>query len=226
VLPAKAATTTVPIVFAGGGDPVKQGLVASINRPGGNVTGVNFLAGVLRAKRLQLLRYLVPKATTIGVLVNPNTVETEAERRDVQAAAQEIGQQLVVLDARSARDIETAFATFVRRGASALLVGAGNFMFVHRQQIVALAARHGLPAGYIAREAVVAGALMSYGPSIADAYRHVGIYAGRILKGDKPADLPVIQASKLEFVLNLKTAKMLGLEIHPQLLATVDDVIE
>ena len=226
MLPAKAATATVPIVFAGGGDPVKQGLVASINRPGGNVTGVNFLAGVLGAKRLQLLRQLVPKATTIGVLVNPNTVESEAERRDVQAAAQAIGQQIIIVDASSDRDIEAAFATFVRRGAGALLVGAGNFMFVHRKQIVALAARHKLPAGYIAREAVVAGALMSYGPNIADAYRQVGIYAGRILKGEKPADLPVMQASKLEFVINLKTAKALGLEFPPQLLATADEVIE
>jgi putative ABC transport system substrate-binding protein len=226
ILPAKAATTTVPIVFAGGGDPVQQGLVASINRPGGNVTGVNFLAGVLGAKRLQLLRQLVPKATTIGVLVNPNTTETEDERRDVQAAAQAIGQQLIVLDASSERDIEAAFATFVRRGAGALLVGTGNFTFVHREQIVALAVRHRLPAGHIAREAVVGGALMSYGPSIADAYRHVGIYAGRILKGEKPADLPVMQASKLEFVINLKTARMFGLEFDPQLLAIADAVIE
>jgi putative ABC transport system substrate-binding protein len=226
VLPAKAATTTVPLVFAGGGDPVKQGLVASLNRPGGNVTGVNFLTGVLGAKRLQLLRQLVPKATTIAVLVNPNTTETEAERRDVQAAAQVIGQQLIILDASSDREIETAFATLVRRGAGALLVGTGNFLFSNRERIIALAARHALPANYSQREAVVAGALMSYGPNIADAYRQVGIYAGRILKGEKPADLPVMQASKFEFVINLKTAKALGIEIHPQLLATVDEVIE
>jgi ABC-type uncharacterized transport system substrate-binding protein len=226
MLPVKAATTTVPIVFAGGGDPVQQGLVASLNRPGGNVTGVNFLSGVLGAKRLQLLHQLVPMATTIGMLVNPNTVETELERKDVQTAAHELGQQLVILDASSDRDIETAFETFVQRGVGALLVGTGNFTFANRGRIVALAVRHRLPASYIGREAAMTGALMSYGPSIADAYRQVGVYAGRILKGEKPADLPVMQAIKFEFVLNLKTAKALGLELHPQLLATVDEVIE
>ena len=147
-LAAKAATTTVPIVFATGGDPVRDGLVASLNRPGGNVTGVNFFTGVLGAKRLELLRQLVPKATTIGVLVNPNNPDTEAERSDVQAAAQAIGQQLVILDVSSDRDIETAFATFVQRGAGALLVGSGAFMNSHRERIVALAARHALPASY------------------------------------------------------------------------------
>jgi putative ABC transport system substrate-binding protein len=226
IFPVKAATTTIPIVFAGGGDPIEQGLVASLNRPGGNVTGVNFLSGVLGAKRLQLLHQLVPKATTIGMLVNPNTVETELERKDVQAAAHKLGRQLIVLDASSDRDIEVAFETFVRRGVGALLVGTGNFTFANRKKLVALTLRHRLPAGHIAREAVMAGALMSYGPSIADAYRLVGVYAGRILKGEKPADLPVIQAIKFEFVLNLKTAKALGLDLHPQLLATVDEVIE
>ena len=225
-LVAKPVTATVPIVFVGGGDPIAQGLVASLNRPGGNVTGVNFLAGVLGSKRLELLSQLVPKATTIGMLVNPNSVETEAERRDVQAAAQALGRPLIVLDVSSERDIETAFATFVQRGAGALLVGTGNFTFSNRERIVALAVRHGLPASYTAREAAEAGALMSYGPSIADAYRQAGVYAGRILKGDKPADLPVMQSSKFEFVINLKTAKALGLEFHPQLLATADEVIE
>jgi putative tryptophan/tyrosine transport system substrate-binding protein len=225
-LAAKIATTTVPIVFATGGDPVKLGLVVSLSRPGANVTGVSFFAGQLGAKRLELLRQLVPKATTIGVLVNPDTTETEAERRDVQAAAQAMGQQLVILDVSSDREIETAFATFVQRGAAALLVGAGSFVFTHREQIVRLAAHHALPAIYSSRETVLTGGLMSYEGSTLDAYRQVGIYAGRILKFEKPADLPVMQSTKFEFVLNLKTAKALGLDIPPTLLALADEVIE
>jgi putative ABC transport system substrate-binding protein len=223
---AKAVTATLPIIFAGGGDPIQQGLVTSLNRPGGNVTGVNFFAGVLGAKRLELLGQLVPKATTIAVLAYPGTPTTDAERNDLQAAAQSIGQQLIVADINSDRDIETAFATFVQRGAGALLVGAGPFLNFRSKRIVGLAARHALPTIYAQREAAVAGGLMSYGTSITDAYRQAGIYAGRILKGEKPGDLPVMRSTKFEFVLNLKTAKMLGLEVPDRLLALADEVIE
>jgi putative tryptophan/tyrosine transport system substrate-binding protein len=222
---AKAATTTVPIVFASGSDPVRDGLVASFNRPGGNITGVVFFSSTLGAKRLELLRQVVPKATTIAVLVNPSP-EMEVERNDVGAAAQAIGQQLIWHEVSNERDIETAFATFVQRGAGALLAGAGPFMNSHRELIVALAARHRLPMSFAAREAAEAGGLMSYASSIPEAYRQVGIYAGRILKGEKPGDLPVMRATKFEFVLNLKTAKTLGLEIPPTLLALADEVIE
>ena len=225
-LAAKAATNTVPIVFTTGSDPIRDGLVTSLNRPAGNVTGIVFITGVLGGKRLELLRQFVPKATTIAALVNPNTAETEAERKDLLAAAQAIGRQLVVLDVSSDRDIETAFATMVARAAGALYVGTGTFMFNSRERIVALAARHAIPAIYAARESAMAGGLMSYGSSISEAYRQAGLYAGRVLKGEKPADLPVMQSSKFELVVKLKTAQTLGLEFHPQLLATADEVIE
>jgi putative ABC transport system substrate-binding protein len=222
----RAATTTLPIVFAIGSDPVRGGIVDSLNRPGGNVTGVVFFNSVLGAKRLELLRQLVPNATTIGVLVNPNTTATEAERADVQVAAQALGQQLIILDASNDDDIETSFTTFVQRRVGALLIGTGAFMNSHRERLVALAARHALPASYSPREAVLAGGLMSYGTSITEGYRQAGIYVGRILKGEKPSDLPVMQSTKFEFLLNLKTAKALGLEVPDKLLALADEVIE
>src|SRR5258707_659736 len=226
MLAAKAATTTIPLVFAAGGDPVGDGLATNLNRPGGNVTGVHFFAGVLGAKRLELLRELVPKAATIGVLVYPNTPNTENERSDVQAAAQAIGQQLIILDASNDRDIDRAFATFVQRGAAALLAGSSPFMTFHREQLVALAARHALPTIYSLREYAEAGGLVSYGASIADAYRQAGIYTGRILKGEKPGDLPVMRSTKFELVINLKTAQALALDVPPSLLPRPDDVIE
>ena len=225
-LAAKAVTTTVPIVFAIGGDPVRSGLVANLNRPGGNVTGVAFFFGVLGAKRLELLHQLAPKAAIIAMLVGPESSTTSQERQDVQAAAQAIGLQLVFVDVGNQRDIETAFATFVQRGAGALLVGVGAFLNSNRERVVALAARYALPAIFAQREVTLAGGLASYGPSIADAYRQAGIYAARILKGEKPADLPVMQSSKFELVINRKTAKALGLEVPANLLFTADEVIE
>jgi putative tryptophan/tyrosine transport system substrate-binding protein len=226
MLAAKSETNAIPLVFASGADPIKLGLVVNLNRPGGNVTGATFFAGVLGAKRLELLHQIVPKATNIAMLMHPDTAETQSERADVQVAAQAIGKQVIVLDARGDSDIEAAFATMVERRVDALLVGAGAFLTARRERIVALAARYGLPASYSLREFAASGGLMSYGTSITDAYRQVGVYTGRVLKGEKPADLPVMQSSKFEFVINLKTAKMLGLEFHPQLLATADEVIE
>ncbi|MEA2951795.1 MAG: hypothetical protein QOJ96_1315, partial [Alphaproteobacteria bacterium] len=226
MLAAKAATATVPIVFAAGGDPVRDGLVTSMNRPGGNVTGVNFFAGLLGAKRLELLRRLAPNAKPMAMLVNPNAPNNEAERRDVQDAATTIGQQLLVRDVGSAGDIENAFDRFAKAGAGTLLVGSGPVMLSHRRQIIELAARHALPASYPFREYAAEGGLMSYGASVTDAYRQAGVYAGRILKGEKPGGLPVMRSSKFELVVNLKTAGALGLEIPPQLLAVADEVIE
>ena len=223
---AKAVTTTIPIVFAVGGDPVQSGLVASLNRPGGNVTGVHFFAGVLGAKRLGLLSQVAPNAAKIGFLVHPATSNTEAERKDVRNAAQTLGRELIIIDVESERDIESAFAAFAQRGAGALLAGSGPFMTAQQGQLLALAARYGLPANYHLREFVTAGGLMSYGSSITERYRQAGIYAGRILKGEMPGDLPVLRSIKFELALNLKTARELGLDIPPTLLATADEVIE
>jgi putative tryptophan/tyrosine transport system substrate-binding protein len=224
-LAAKAATKTVPIVFTTGTNPVRDGLVASLNRPGGNVTGVTFLTSELGTKRLDLLRELVPTASTIAMLVGPDP-EAVAEQKAVQAAAQAISRQLIVLDVNSEQEIDTAFATFAQRGAGALLCGAGAFLNSHRDRVVALAARYALPTIYVLREFVSAGGLMSYGTSIVEAYRQAGIYTGRILKGERPADLPVVQSTKFSLLINLKTAKALGLAIPAKLLALADEVIE
>ena len=223
---AKAATTTIPIVFAAGADPVKDGLVASLNRPGGNMTGVTWLGSQVGAKRLELLRQIVPQATVIGMLEHSASPGSEAERKDAQTAEQAIGLQLIITDVGSNRDIETSIANFVQRGAGALLVGAGAFLTSKRENIVALAAHYKIPAMYVEREDAVAGGLMSYGPSQSDAYKQAGIYVGRILNGEKPADLPVMQSTKFEFVLNLKTAKALGINVPMILQMTADEVIE
>jgi len=223
---AKAATTTIPIVFVSGGDPVKLGLVASFNRPGGNVTGVSFMGAELGAKQLGLLHELLPGAVRIAVLVEPNFALTEPFVSDVRAAALVIGKQIEVLDASTGRDIETVFASLAQKPVDALLVGPTSLFHIRRVQLVTLAAYHRVPAIYFQREAVEIGGLMSYGASVTDAYRQVGVYIGRILKGAKPADLPVMQSSKFELVINLQTSRAFGLDIPPTLLARADEVIE
>jgi len=223
---AKAATAATPIVVVSGSDPVKVGLVASLNRPGGNITGVHLLLLGLGAKRLGLLYELMPAANPIGVLVNPSFADAQTQLRDVEDAAQSLGLELVVLNAGTELEIDTAFADLARQKIGAVLVVSDPFFTIRRVQIAALAARHAIPAVYELREYVAAGGLMSYGPSLAEGYRLGGIYAGKILKGAKPADLPVMQPTKFELVINLKTARTLGLTVPASLLSVADEVIE
>jgi putative ABC transport system substrate-binding protein len=222
----KAVTSTVPIVFATGDDPIAEGLVASLNRPGGNVTGVSFLGNALAAKQVELLHELLPNATTIAVLVDTNYQGSVSGLTDVEAAARSIGQQLIVLHASAERDLDLASATLAQQRADALIILGAAFFLSQRDQIIALAAQHGLPAIYQVPDFVAAGGLMSYGASIRDAYRLVGVYTGKILHGAKPADLPVQQSTKLELIINLKTAKALGLTVPLTLQARADEVIE
>jgi ABC-type uncharacterized transport system substrate-binding protein len=223
---ARAATNTIPVVFSTGGDPVQQGLVASLNRPGSNITGVSVLTAALAAKRLEILREVVPNADMIGLLVNPKGTAAEPQLLDVQEAARAIGQQVRVFYGSNDREVETAFAALVQARIGALIVAADPFFNSRRDSLVALAARHSIPAIYEWREFAEAGGLMSYGTSLPDAYRQVGVYAGRILKGAKPADLPVLQSTKVEFVINLKTARALGLTFPLPLSGRADAVIE
>jgi len=223
----KAATTTIPIVFGVAEDPVKLGLVASFARPGGNATGINFLASEVAAKRLGLLHDLVPKAVRIAVLINPaNAPTAETTLRETSEAAHGLGLQIQILNASTSREIEAAFATLVRERPDALFIAPDGFFTSRRVQFATLAAHHRVPAAYFSREFVEVGGLMSYGSDISDVYRQVGVYTGQILKGAKPADLPVVQSTKFEFVINMQTAKALGLEVPPQLLASADEVIE
>jgi putative ABC transport system substrate-binding protein len=225
-LACKTATTNIPVVFLSGEDPVRNGLVNSLNRPGGNLTGVNFFVVELGAKQLGLLHELVPAAARVGLLVNPNSPVTEAIIKEVTAAAAAIGFAIDVVPASDSREIEAAFATLVRNKVGALLVGADAFFISRRVQIATLAARHTVPVAYPQRDFAEAGGLMSYGSNVSDAYRQVGVYAGRIVKGEKPGDLPVVQSAKFELVIKLPTARALGLEVPPTLLARADEVIE
>jgi putative tryptophan/tyrosine transport system substrate-binding protein len=223
---ALAATTTIPVVFSSGADPVKVGLVASLSRPGGNATGVYLLIGALDPKKLGLLREVVPQATRVGALLNPHVEDFQIRLTGVQDAARSVGQQIHTLYASTERELDTAFAELSQAQLGALVVGADPFFNSRRNQIVALAARYAIPAIYEGREYALAGGLMSYGTNLAEGYRQVGIYAARILKGAKPADLPVFQLTKFQFVINLKTAKALGVKISDNVLSLADEVIE
>ena len=226
-LAAKAATTAIPIVFAIGTDPVKAGLVASLSRPGGNVTGLNYMLAELGAKRLGLLQEMVPRAARFALLVNPtNPVATESGIKDVEAGASDIGRHIDVFKADTNREIETAFAALVQNRADAFVVGPDSLFLDRRVHLVTLATRHLLPAVYFSREFVEVGGLMSYGASSLARYREVGIYAGRVLKGEKPADMPVVQPTRFELVINLPTARTIGIVVPPSLLAQADEVIE
>jgi putative ABC transport system substrate-binding protein len=222
-----AARGTIPLVFLSPGDPITSDFVTSFNRPGGNATGLALLTGPLVAKRLEIVRQLAPAGAPVGYLMNPQSIgEAGDYLREVQAAAQAIGQRLIIVNASRQHDIAAAFAALVDQRAGALIVATDPYLFGERNQIIALAARHGLPTIYDRREFATAGGLITYGAHLADAYRQIGVYAGRILKGEKPADLPVVQPTKFELVINLKTAKALGLTIAPTLLARADEVIE
>jgi len=223
---AKAATATTPIIFVMGADPVRTGLVGSLNRPGGNITGVVFIVAALAAKLLGLLHELVPAASVVAVLRDPNFLEFEAESRDLEEAGRAFGRQILMVNAAHEREFNAAFATVVHAGAGGLLIGASPFFFSQRRQLVALAGRHALPTVYNQREYAEVGGLISYGPSQTDAYRRAGVYVGRILKGEKAGDLPVEMGTKFELVINLATAKAFGFEIPPLLLARADEVIE
>ena len=226
VLAAKAATTTIPIVFTTGIDPIRAGIVSSLSRPGGNITGVYLFTSQIESKRLGLLRALVPGVQLIAVLLNPNRPDYARQKRDVEEAAHAIGQQIHLLSASNESEIDAAFATAMQLRVGAMLVGADPFLNSQREKIISLAARNAIPAIYEQREHALAGGLISYGTNLSEGYRQAGVYAGRILKGEKPGDLPVVQATKFEFVINLKTAKTLGIEVPPNLSAQADEIIE
>jgi putative ABC transport system substrate-binding protein len=226
VLAAKTATATIPIIFTTGGDPVKAGLVPNLNRPGGNITGISFLTNEIGSKQVELLCEMVPSATSVGLLVNPHGPNTDAEIADALKAARVLGRQIHVVNASSEREIDMAFEAFVQQRVNAIVVAADAFFTARRDQVVALAARHALPAIYSLREEATVGGLMSYGASQVDAYRQAGVYTARVLKGEKPADLPAMLPTNFQLVINLKTAKTLGIEVPPGLSARADEVIE